>query len=74
MAKEEIDTTNCLTTAELALYLAVSESKLRQSRMGKVCGKQAAIPFVRIGRTVRYVKKDVDRWLAEQSVHDLDRD
>lgn len=58
----------CLTTSEAAVYLAVSESWLRQRRMtGNLEGRRPAPPYVKIGRSVRYVRSEVDRWLAERS-------
>ena len=60
---------NCLTTAEAAVYIAMSESWLRQRRMtGNLEGMTHAPPFVRIGRSVRYLRHELDRWLHQQSV------
>jgi predicted DNA-binding transcriptional regulator AlpA len=62
---------SCLTTREAALYLAISESWLRQRRMtGNLDGQKHAPPYTRIGRAIRYVRADLDRWLAERSTHD----
>lgn len=56
------------TTPEVASYLRVSESWLRQRRMaGTLDGQQSGPPYVRIGRAVRYVKAHVDEWLARCS-------
>jgi predicted DNA-binding transcriptional regulator AlpA len=60
-------------TRQAAAYLGISESWLRQRRMTGTLGCQRpAPPFVRLGRSIRYNKSDLDRWLAQQSVHDLD--
>ena len=57
---------NCLTTAEAAAYVSMSESWLRQRRMtGPLNDQRPAPPFVRLGRSVRYLKSDLDQWLAE---------
>lgn len=50
----------CVTTAEAANYLGISQSWLRQARMR---GRKDAPPFVRIGRAVRYRIQDLDDWL-----------
>ena len=49
-----------LTDRDAARYLGISESWLRQSRMN---GNPDAPPFVRLGRAVRYLRDDLDRWL-----------
>jgi predicted DNA-binding transcriptional regulator AlpA len=62
------DSITCLTTAETAAYLAVSESWLRQRRMsGNLGGQRPAPPFLRLGRAIRYTKSDLDLWLATQT-------
>lgn len=50
-----------LTSAETAQYISMSESWLRQSRMN---GNPYAPPFVKIGRSVRYLREDLDIWLV----------
>ena len=58
----------CLTTAEAAAYIAMSESWLRQRRMtGALEGQGAAPPFVRLGRSIRYLRSDLNKWLARHS-------
>ena len=58
---------HCLTTAEAASYIYMSQSWLRQRRMtGSLEGQRQSPPFVRIGRAVRYRRVDLDRWLASQ--------
>ncbi len=46
--------------AEAAHYLGMSESWLRQSRMR---GNPEAPPYIKIGKSVRYLKADLDDWL-----------
>ena len=47
-----------------ARYIAMSISFLRQARShGNRLGRTPAPPFVRIGRTIRYRRKDLDAWL-----------
>ncbi|MCZ6862485.1 MAG: helix-turn-helix domain-containing protein [Alphaproteobacteria bacterium] len=46
--------------AEVAHYIGMSESWLRQSRMR---GNPKAPPYIKIGKSVRYLKADLDDWL-----------
>lgn len=59
-------TTNkrALSEIETAEYIGMSRSFLRQSRMeGNRTNRTPAPPFIKIGRTVRYLKDDLDNWL-----------
>ena len=49
-----------LPDREAAIYIGMSESWLRQSR---VSGNPDAPPFLKIGRSVRYLRADLDIWL-----------
>ncbi|MGF1747186.1 MULTISPECIES: helix-turn-helix transcriptional regulator [Vibrio] len=52
------------TEQETATYIGMSRSFLRQSRMeGHRKNRTVAPPFIKIGRAVRYLKQDLDRWL-----------
>ena len=51
-----------LTDPEAAQYINMSESWLRQSRM---TGNADAPPYVKIGRSVRYLRDDLDTWLEQ---------
>ncbi|WP_367989492.1 helix-turn-helix transcriptional regulator [Vibrio sp. NTOU-M3] len=52
------------TEQETAEYIGMSRSFLRQSRMeGQRKNRTLAPPFIKIGRTVRYLKEDLDAWL-----------
>lgn len=52
------------TEQETAAYIGMSRSFLRQSRMeGHRKNRTVAPPFIKIGRTVRYLKEDLDAWL-----------
>lgn len=52
------------TEIETAAYLGMSSSYLRQSRMeGNRENRTPAPPFIRIGRSIRYLKEDLDLWL-----------
>lgn len=52
------------TEQETAAYIGMSRSFLRQARMeGQRKNRTIAPPFIKIGRAVRYLKEDLDRWL-----------
>lgn len=56
-----------LTEIETAAYIGMSRSYLRQSRMeGNRPNRTPAPPFIRIGRSVRYLKEDLDLWLDQR--------
>ena len=53
-----------LNEREAASYIGMSRSFLAQSRMdGRRDNRTPAPPFVKIGRSVRYLREDLDRWL-----------
>lgn len=55
------------TEKEAATYIGMSRSFLAQSRMtGKLANRTPAPNFIKIGRTVRYLKDDLDHWLESQ--------
>lgn len=59
---------NYFDTRQAAAYLGMSESWLRQRRMtGHLGGQRVAPPFVRLGRSVRYKKSDLEQWVADQT-------
>lgn len=49
---------------EAAAYIGMSRSFLAQSRMdGPREGRTPAPPFLKIGRSVLYLREDLDAWL-----------
>lgn len=52
-----------LTTEQVAALLQVSEQKLKKDRLAKV-----GLPFTRLGRTIRYRRSEVDRFLELSTV------
>ncbi len=53
-----------LSEQETSEYIGMSRSFLRQSRMeGNRENRTPAPPFIKIGRSVRYLKEDLDLWL-----------
>lgn len=54
---------------EAADYLGVSRSTLRQARMeGPRERRISSPPYVKFGRSVRYLKEDLDQWLSRHRV------
>jgi predicted DNA-binding transcriptional regulator AlpA len=53
-----------LTEIETAEYIGMSRSFLRQARMEGNREKRTPAPkFIKVGRSVRYIKEDLDSWL-----------
>lgn len=52
-----------LTTPEAATYLGISPKTLETWRS---TGRQA-VPYVRVGRLIRYRMRDLDEWMASRS-------
>jgi predicted DNA-binding transcriptional regulator AlpA len=60
-----------LTEIETARYIGMSRSFLRQARMnGSRQSRTPAPPFIKIGRSVRYLIEELDQWLDQ--FHQLD--
>lgn len=52
------------TELEAAEYIGMSRSYLAQARMnGNGENRTNAPPFIKIGRSVRYLVEDLDKWL-----------
>jgi len=53
-----------LSEIQAANYIGMSRSFLAQSRMdGNRDNRTTAPPFIKIGRSVRYLREDLDKWL-----------
>ncbi|TVQ80576.1 MAG: DNA-binding protein [Bradymonadales bacterium] len=64
-----------LTEREAAEYVRMSRSSLRQSRRGgSQCRKISSPPYIKIGRSIRYFKADLDQWLRRQRVAPFGRE
>jgi len=64
------NTSRALTEIEASQYIGMSRSFLRQSRMeGNRSGRTPAPPFIKIGRSIRYLKDDLDNWLESFRKH-----
>jgi predicted DNA-binding transcriptional regulator AlpA len=60
------ESSNTLTEKQAALYLSMSRSFLRQGRMNGDREKRTPTPpYLKIGRSVRYLKIDLDNWLEQ---------
>lgn len=58
-----------LTEIETAKYLGVSCSTLRQGRMnGNRENRIPSPPFIKLGRSIRYLKEDLDQWLRRYRI------
>ncbi len=62
-----------LNERQAASYIGMSRSFLAQSRMdGPRESRTPAPPFIKIGRSVRYLREDLDAWLDKfQRLHHL---
>lgn len=53
-----------LTNQEASLYIGMSQSWLRHMRIKGACLNNLAGPcFIKVGRSVRYLREDLDTWL-----------
>jgi predicted DNA-binding transcriptional regulator AlpA len=65
-AMPNVENKKVLSEIETAEYIGMSRSFLRQSRMeGNRDNRTPAPPFIKIGRSVRYLKDDLDLWLSK---------
>ena len=68
--KSQLAPRAALTEIEAAFYLGVSRSLLRQQRMtGPRDAHAPAIPYIRLGRMVRYRIADLDAYLTANVVN-----
>ena len=64
MKRESENIQAVMTTGEAAHYLGMSKSALDKARItGELFGTKPP-EFVRFGRAIRYVKNELDDWLA----------
>ena len=55
--------------AEASEYIAMSRAYLRQDRMNGIReGRTAGPKWIRIGRSIRYLREDLDAWLEQHRV------
>lgn len=66
---EKQQTQVVLNEAEAASYLGLSRATLRRGRMqGRRAGYCSTPAFIRMGRAIRYLRDDLDKFLAEHRV------
>lgn len=64
-------TPRALSEIDAAKYIGMSRSYLAQSRMDGIReARTPAPPFIKIGRSVRYLREDLDNWLDSQYKRD----
>jgi predicted DNA-binding transcriptional regulator AlpA len=57
------------TEIEASEYIGMSRSFLRQDRMNGIRVNRTPGPkFLKIGRSIRYLKEDLDTWLMQHRV------
>ena len=60
---------NILTEQEASEYIGMSRSFLRQDRMNGIRKNRTPGPsFIKVGRSVRYLKDDLDNWIQSHRV------
>lgn len=64
IATEQAQTTRLLTREEAAAYLGLKPQTLASWVVRRIAGP----PFIKVGRSVRYRKSDLDKWLDSQVV------
>jgi len=71
LTKQHIqDARRAMSEIEAAIYIKMSRSFLRQDRMNGIRHNRTPGPrFVRIGRAIRYLKDDLDKWLEAHAVN-----
>lgn len=52
-----------LTAKEVAIYLSLSENTIR------AWVKLGRIPFSKLGRSVRFDLRAIDKWLGDKEIH-----
>ncbi|MEO8401037.1 MAG: DNA-binding protein [Gammaproteobacteria bacterium] len=59
-----------LTEKEASEYINMSRSFLRQDRMNGIRENRTQGPkFLKLGRSIRYLREDLDSWLLEHRVN-----
>ena len=60
---------NAIDEKDAAIYIGMSVAYLRRSRMeGNRKNRTPAPPFIKIGRSVRYLINDLDTWLFQHRI------
>ena len=68
-----VENANVLTETEAAAYIGVAAITLRRQRSeGPRENRLPLVPFVRVGRNIRYRKRDLDAFLERHLVGTID--
>jgi predicted DNA-binding transcriptional regulator AlpA len=60
----------CLTEKEAAHYIGMSASYLKKDRMeGRIGGRTPGPKYLKIGKSIRYLKEDLDQWLETKCLN-----
>jgi len=59
-----MDSTHTLTTEQAAAYLGIAEQTLTNWRNNR----RQQIPYLKLGKIVRYRREDLDAWLQSRLV------
>jgi excisionase family DNA binding protein len=63
-------TNTTLTEKEAAQYIGMSRSFLRKDRMDGIRDNRTPGPqFLKLGRSIRYLKEDLDSWLLKHRIN-----
>jgi predicted DNA-binding transcriptional regulator AlpA len=69
VSRLEVFSLNTLSTDEAASYLGLSPQTLRRGRMeGCRDNRVGSPPYIKIGKSVRYLRSDLDAWIASHRV------
>ena len=68
MTSDQLISRRALTEKEAAYYIGQSPHTLRKARCeGQRVNHTPTPPFIRLGRSIRYLREDLDAFLDEQA-------
>lgn len=67
--EQEKDSASLLTEPQAAEMLGVCAGTLKQARLGYKSSPLYSLPYVSIGRAIRYKRSDVIDWIDKHTVH-----
>ena len=69
MSEQTTEARRALSEAMAAHYIGMSRSYLRQDRMNGIRkGRTPGPTFIKIGKRIRYLQDDLDKWLEANRV------
>jgi len=72
MKNTDTENQRLLTEKQTAKFLSISRSTLRQQRHTGPIGGEGRIPFIpfiKIGRNVRYDRADLEKWIKDNRIN-----